>query len=145
LTDDREPSIIGRRVLRSSRSTRERKKRAKMDESKDYDPKWMLELCRGEPKMIAEVRSAFRVDASKRIAEILEAIDRADIALLVRSAHTLRGICLTIGAEPLASTALAIEQAALAGDVEKAHDFIDPLIERSVRLFEALDRPEGKS
>ncbi len=116
-----------------------------MDESKDYDPKWMLELCRGEPKMIAEVRSAFRVDASKRIAEILEAIDRADIALLVRSAHTLRGICLTIGAEPLASTALAIEQAALAGDVEKAHDFIDPLIERSVRLFEALDRPEGKS
>lgn len=101
----------------------------------------MLELCRGEPKLIAEARSAFRVDAAKRIAEILEAIDRADIAVLVLTAHTLKGICLTIGAEPLASTALAIEEAALAGDVEKAHDFIDPLIERSVRLFDALDRP----
>lgn len=116
-------------------------KPTKMDESKDFDPKWMLELCRGDPRLIAEVRSAFRIDAAKRIAEILEAIDRADIAVLVRSSHTLKGICLTIGAEPLASSALQIEAAALAGDLETARQATDLLIERSVRLFEALDRP----
>ncbi len=112
-----------------------------MGESKDFDPKWMLDLCRGDPHLFAEVRASFHVDAAKRIAEILDAIDRGELVLLVRSAHTLKGICLTIGAASLASTALAIEEAALAGDVDSARDATDLLIERSARLFEALDRP----
>jgi CheY-like chemotaxis protein len=69
----------------------------------------------GDERVYDEVVAAFRSEAPTHIAALAAAVAQGEGSGIRRAAHKLKGSCQTMGAVRLARTAVAIEEAALAG------------------------------
>jgi len=69
-----------------------------------------------DPELIAQVRDLFVQDAPGRLEKIGKALADGDVEGMVKLAHSLKGVCATIYAEPLRLKALEVELAARSGE-----------------------------
>ncbi len=70
-----------------------------------------------DPELIRQVRDLFVQDSPGRLEKIAKALAEDDVDGMVKLAHSLKGVCATIYAEPLRQKALEVEMAARGGDV----------------------------
>jgi len=88
--------------------------------------------------LMREVICALLIDASQRIDELREAIERADAAECVRLAHTAQGACGNVGAASMAALFWSVERYARGGDFEGCKAALEKLsIELDKLRFEA--------
>lgn len=81
----------------------------------------------GDREILAELRDLFLAQAPPLYAAILEAMDRGDIAVLIKDGHSLKGACATYGAPRMTTVCKEIELAGKAGDLETARAWRGPL------------------
>lgn len=77
-------------------------------------------------------------DAPILFAQIRDSCSKADLEVLLRAAHTLRGSSLNLGAEKLAEVAMNIETAAAKGSLSDAEKLIPGLKSTMIETIKVL-------
>jgi two-component system sensor histidine kinase/response regulator len=94
----------------------------------------------GDAAVLREIIELFVQDLPKREADLRLAMERRDAKLLERTAHTLKGSCLTFAAAAAGEAALRVETFGRAGDFEGAREAVDRLAREISRLTPDLKR-----
>lgn len=71
----------------------------------------------GEPRFLADLFRSYLEDGAARLDAIRAAAGAGDTVAIARIAHTLKGSCLNVGADPLADLLNRIDKAAKAGEL----------------------------
>ena len=94
--------------------------------------------------LIRSIVEAFLRDHPQREREMAEALAHGDAPTLARSAHTVKGLLLTLGASPAADVALRLEILARCGNLPESEAALEELggelTRTSAALREMLDR-----
>ena len=85
------------------------------------------EICGGDADFVRELAASFLESAPRCLAGIALALQAGDPRDIAVEAHGLNGISRTIGAEKLASTCRALEEAGRRGDLDGAQDADGPV------------------
>ncbi|MFO0954383.1 MAG: response regulator [Isosphaeraceae bacterium] len=104
-----------------------------------YDRERLRSMSAGDAAFLRELVEAFQTGSRRALTELLVAAGRNDGARAAAEAHCLRGLCLTVGADPLASLAGKIEAAARAGDLVAARDHFQDARAEWTALLNQLD------
>jgi HPt (histidine-containing phosphotransfer) domain-containing protein len=80
----------------------------------------LREITGGDDAFLGDLIDTYLEDGAHQVADLLAAAGSADIAAMVRPAHTLKSASDSIGARPLADRCRALEAAARAGAVSDA-------------------------
>jgi two-component system sensor histidine kinase/response regulator len=94
----------------------------------------------GDRELLAEVIAIFREQAPRMVADLRRATESGDAKALERSAHTLRGSVVSLGAKPAADEANALETMGRLGRLEGAAGRVTDLERELARLQQELDR-----
>jgi PAS domain S-box-containing protein len=99
------------------------------------------ELCDAlEPEGVIEMAESFLVDVPEMIATLRVTADGGELKELERAAHSLKGAAGIFNWKALAIRAKAVEDAAEAGDLQKATDHIKAVEEEVELAHAALER-----
>jgi signal transduction histidine kinase/CheY-like chemotaxis protein len=97
-----------------------------------------------DPEMIRTIVEAFLRDHPQREREMVDALRGGDSPTLARSAHTVKGLLLTLGASPAADVALRLEILARCGNLPESQPVLEELrgalSRTSTALRELLER-----
>lgn len=93
-----------------------------------------------EPKLINTIIGHFLEDAPHQISKLHEAVERGDIDRLRLLGHRVRGSASIIAASSLSDRALALEEAAQDGDLDRAAELTPELVKELQRLLSGLAR-----
>jgi len=80
----------------------------------------LLERVEGDQELLTEMIHLFQEDAPKLLAAMRGALQRGDMAVLERSAHSLKGAASNLSAKATAAAALELEKDAKSKDAESA-------------------------
>jgi CheY-like chemotaxis protein len=80
----------------------------------------LLERVEGDQELLTEMIHLFQEDAPKLLAAMRDALQRGDMAVLERSAHSLKGAASNLSAKATAAAALELEKDAKSEDAESA-------------------------
>lgn len=94
----------------------------------------------GDREILAELRDLFLAQAPPLYTAILEALDKGDIAVLVKDGHSLKGACATYGAPRMTMVCKGIELAGKAGDLETARAWRAAFEQEFAALSEGITR-----
>jgi two-component system, sensor histidine kinase and response regulator len=98
----------------------------------------LLERVEGDQELLTEMIHLFQEDAPKLLTTMRDAVQRGDMAVLERSAHSLKGAVSNLSAKATAAAALQLEKDAKSKDAESAKKSLAE-VERAVeRLLPAL-------
>ena len=81
----------------------------------------------GKPDAIGRIVSRFLEETVQRLATLRSAVDSGDAQLLEQSAHALRGISGTVGANEMLDLAVRLEEFGRSGHVDGAADLVSEL------------------
>ena len=96
-----------------------------------------------DDEMLAlEIMSEFIVDMENQLRHLREQVDSADMATLVRLAHTVKGASANVGAKTMQQTAFAAEKAASQQDRDEFRRLV-PEIESSFAALQGLLHETG--
>lgn len=87
-------------------------------------------------ELLREVMHVFAAETPERMRRFAEASQNGDMEQMVRLAHSLKGVCGTMHAEPLRELSYRVELAARANDIQAVHASLPRLVE----MLEALSR-----
>jgi len=71
----------------------------------------------GDAELLAEVTAVYMEESAAMIDSLRDAVDAADPEAIRRAAHSIKGALLSIGAEPAAEAALAVERCGATRDL----------------------------
>jgi PAS domain S-box-containing protein len=94
----------------------------------------LLGRVEGDQELLTEMVHLFEEESPKLLAAISDALERGDVTLLERSAHSLKGAAANLSAKPLSAAALRLEQAAKSKDLESARAGLAE-VERAMHLL----------
>jgi two-component system sensor histidine kinase/response regulator len=98
----------------------------------------LLERVEGDRELLTEMIHLFQEDAPKLLTAMRDALQRGDMAVLERSAHSLKGAASNLSAKATAAAALQLEKDANSKDAESAKKSL-AAVERAVEhLLPAL-------
>jgi len=98
----------------------------------------LLERVEGDHELLTEMIHLFQEDAPNLLTAMRDALQRGDMAVLERSAHSLKGAMSNFSAKATAAAALQLEKDAKNKDAESAKESLVE-VERAVkRLLPAL-------
>ena len=98
----------------------------------------LLERVEGDRDLLTEMVHLFQEDVPKLLTTMRDALQNADMAVLERSAHSLKGAASNLSAKATAAAALQLEKDAKNQDAETAKKSLAE-VERAVeRLLPAL-------
>ena len=80
----------------------------------------LREMIGGDAAFLAELIDTFLQDASQLLAEMHQAVERGDAAVLRRTAHSLKSTSTQFGAQDLSSLCRGLEEIGKAGTVAGA-------------------------
>jgi len=92
----------------------------------------------GDPGLVARVARLYCATAPARIADLREAMSRADIKATASAAHALKSMSLNIGAQAVAQSAASIERDAREDKAMLNEAEFDALIHLAERTYSAL-------
>ena len=106
--------------------------------SEQVDRVSLLERVEGDQELLTEMIHLFQGDAPNLLAGMRDALQRGDMTVLERSAHSLKGAASNLSAEATTAAALQLEKDAKNKDAEAAQKSLLE-VERAVeRLLPAL-------
>lgn len=88
----------------------------------------MLDRFDHDRELLQEVMAVFVAEAPERARRIEDAAARGDMEGLVRLAHSLKGVCGTMHAEPLRELCYRVEMAARTGEEQVAGELAPQLL-----------------
>lgn len=98
----------------------------------------LLERVEGDRELLTEMIHLFQEETPKLLSAMSDALQRGDMAVLERSAHSLKGAASNLSAKAAAAAALQLEKDAKGKDAESAKKSLVE-VERAVeRLLPAL-------
>ncbi|MEJ1971626.1 MAG: Hpt domain-containing protein [Lacunisphaera sp.] len=100
----------------------------------------LRELNPDDPAFLRELIDLFTQDVGERVTEIERALATADLALLARAAHTIKGSCSNFGAAGLVNAAQALELQAKADNLAGATSVLITLKAEHTAVTEALQQ-----
>ena len=116
------------------------------DQPPDLDPAIITGLREvGGTALLEELVSLFHDEVAKHLAELDRALDDRDSVALRQIAHALSGSSANMGASRVAAIGAALEQLAVAGDLEPAPALVADLGVCAQRALEALAIETGSS
>ena len=80
----------------------------------------LLERVEGDQELLTEMIHLFQEDAPKLLTAMRDALQGSDLAVLERSAHSLKGAASNLSAKATAAAALQLENNAKSKDSESA-------------------------
>jgi PAS domain S-box-containing protein len=83
-----------------------------------FDDAALLDRVMGDRTLATEVAAGFLTDAPRQVASIESALQSGDLVAIERLSHTLKSAAAVVSGAALAEIALAMEQAARAGDLQ---------------------------
>ena len=98
----------------------------------------LLHRCLGDRPFCAMMLRKFSDRAAHQLAALDRAANARNIVELTREAHTLKGIAANISAEALRSSAARLEQAARAGEIDKAGVLVQQVHAQVERCLQAM-------
>lgn len=90
-------------------------------------------------ELIGEIKTVFVTETPGRLEQIAAAVADGDLERLVRQAHSLKGVCGTIFAEPLRALSYGLEMAAREGRIDEARRLAPELMDLLRRTAAFLD------
>lgn len=87
-----------------------------------FDSQKFLQSLANDEELAAELLAAFMEDSPSRTASLKEALATNDEEASSKLAHSLKGMCGVVRAQPLVEMALTMEQASKAGDLDKVRE-----------------------
>jgi signal transduction histidine kinase/CheY-like chemotaxis protein/HPt (histidine-containing phosphotransfer) domain-containing protein len=105
-----------------------------------FDKAGLLDRLMGDQKLANKIVGEFLEDAPHRFTALKEALDNGDAPSVQFQAHTIKGQSANMGGEALSETALEIEKAGRAGDLETVKACMTELEAQFDRLKEAMNR-----
>lgn len=111
-----------------------------------WDRQRLLDRYDGDTDTVLELCQALRQDLPTRISQLAAAAEAGDAEGVTRFAHSIKGICGTIAAEPCRLLALEVETNAREGRIEpvpleKLLACLDKLLDEIPDLHPRGDRP----
>jgi len=91
-----------------------------------------------DEEMLRDIVGAFLRDHVTQLRDLRHALGQLDGQSALRSAHTLKGLLLTLGAQPAADAALEVERAVRSGELGRAGTLIPRLEAQLGRLLPEL-------
>jgi HPt (histidine-containing phosphotransfer) domain-containing protein len=98
----------------------------------------VLERVGGDRRLLMELAQLFRNESPAMLSRIKQCIDDDDAAGLEMAAHSLKGACFNLGAEPTARAALVLELKGRMGILKGALPEFEELQRQADRLDAAL-------
>jgi signal transduction histidine kinase/CheY-like chemotaxis protein len=89
--------------------------------------------------MLRDIVGAFLRDHVTQLRDLKHGLAQLDGQGALRSAHTLKGLLLTLGAQPAADAALEVERAVRAGELSRAVSLLPRLEAQLARLLPELE------
>jgi HPt (histidine-containing phosphotransfer) domain-containing protein len=105
-----------------------------------FDSADALRQAGGDEYVLREIMELFLEDLPNREADLRRALERRDAKLLERTAHTIKGSCMTLGAAAAREAAYRLELLARAGGFDGADEAAARLSEETARLTHGLKR-----
>jgi PAS domain S-box-containing protein len=102
--------------------------------AKAFDFESALNRVRGKPTLLIYLVDAFLHDLPETLAEIDAAVTASDAAQVEQSAHRLKGVAMTLSAEPVAQAARKLEYLARDYDIAPMRAALDELLARAAEL-----------
>ena len=99
----------------------------------------LLEQLCGDIELARNIVRTFLADLPKRLEAIKGHLRSRDAKSIANQAHTIKGAASAVSAEALAKSALALELAGKAGDLEDARRIFATLQEEFSRLKQAME------
>jgi CheY-like chemotaxis protein len=98
-----------------------------------------------DAEMMQDIVTAFLRDHATQLQTLRQALGGGDLALATRTAHTLKGLLLTLAAQEAADAALAMEKTLKAGDLATATAMLPALHTQLARLLPELQALANKA
>ncbi|HVU63957.1 MAG TPA: ATP-binding protein, partial [Phycisphaerales bacterium] len=95
--------------------------------------------CRDKPALMRNILCKFNELSRGYLADCREPAAHSDLPACAKAAHTLKGAAANIGAKALSAAALAVEQAAKAGDAEAVTLALATLDKATSELVQAIN------
>jgi two-component system sensor histidine kinase/response regulator len=108
------------------------------DSAELIDHASLLERVEGDQELLAEIIHLFQEDAPRLVDAMRGALERGDLAVLERSAHSLKGAASNLSAKPAAAAALQLETDAKNKNTESAKASLEHVEREVKRLLLAL-------
>ena len=105
-----------------------------------FDGEALLRRLMGDRQLAGAVLSGFLQDAPSRLNDLRVRLEEADAPSARLQAHALKGAAATVAAEGLREIALAMEQTATAGQLDRCGE----LLPRAVEEFERFNSTVGR-
>ncbi len=118
----------------STADNRQAPENAPSRETRIFDRSALLKRLGGDEQFCDELVKEFMEDVSVRLAQLKQALDDNDAAVVKHQAHTLKGASANIGAQALRDVAMEIETAGREGNF----DLLGPIFRRLEDEFENL-------
>jgi HPt (histidine-containing phosphotransfer) domain-containing protein len=114
----------------------------RMDESTApvLDLTYLMEAADGDAGFIAEILGDYLREMNKYLAEVEMCLEKHDLGLMVRAAHTMKGASANVGAARVRETASRLETQAKKGSLEGGASLVSILHQEVSRVRELVDR-----
>ncbi len=89
-----------------------------------------LERCGGDREFLDEMLNEFLEFSRTQIVQLTEAIEKSDLPVMTREAHSIKGAAANLGIDDLSKTALELELLGKQEQLEGAKDLLDKLNEQ---------------
>ncbi|MCP4692742.1 MAG: PAS domain S-box protein [Desulfobacterales bacterium] len=113
------------------------------DATRVFNKAVMMELLMDDEELARTVIDGFLEDLPKQIALLKGRLEDGDASGAGRQAHTIKGAAANLGGEILRETALEMEKAGTAGDLDAITRRLPRLEEEFERMKEAIEREFG--
>lgn len=94
-----------------------------------FDQRVFLQSLADDKELACELLKAFMEDSPVRSESLRTALESDDAGEVARLAHSLKGMCGVVRAEPLVHLALSMENSAKGGDLSKTRTQYDTFAE----------------
>ncbi len=98
----------------------------------------LREIADGDLTFLKEVFGAYQTDTAKRLVDLRSALATGDAKGMRRTAHTIQGSSLNVGAENLTTYCRQLERIAESGKLDGAAELIARIEQESKRVEAAL-------
>ena len=93
----------------------------------------------GEPDILGELIELFLTDVPPQLAALQEAVEAVEAHSVERIAHTLKGSSANMGATRMTAICSELENAGASGDLSRAPELLERLVEEFGRVRMALE------
>lgn len=95
-----------------------------------FDAQKFLQSLANDEELASELLAAFKEDSPARRDSLGQALEAGDVEKVSKLAHSLKGMCGVVRAQPLVELALSMEHLSKGGDLDKVRELFAAFVEK---------------